>query len=553
MISLFTTMFLLVAHLSSALLPQPQQGAPRGTKPIGVWGYTDRTPVRGVLHLGVAAYHENGIASVDFFYKGSFIGRATKEALNPETNTPEYFLTIPIAALPDGDYPIQALVIPKGPGLRLKDLRILPEVRVRVWNSAPRHQFFVNATLGDDKNPGTIYKPWRTWKHAELNSKGGDAIILASGIYTVFLDRTQNNRKEHKLWISAPGAKVWGNMSRYELLQNYTIYQGIQFFTKTGYAFRAIGTHHAVFRNCSFLVDPKLETGVLIYGLLDSNGRGMTDCEWTDCFFLGARKAFSFPSTRKTPNKVLSKHARNIFRNLRIEQINDGFMIDARDSLWTGITSSKNAKRLTKDHCDFFQFIWGKSENLIIRDLKLFDSGRKEVGMTFVILTGDGQLSDTAFLNCAVQVEKRNSHIFYFAPSAGLRADHVCIVNCTLLAESSAASGVVLLSGTGINLVLANNLLYNFTAYPVNKVTLTKAFIFDFNGFENTWANTSLWGRPHNQLIKSLMLRDSKNGDFRPLLGSKVINQGSAVYAPSFDLNHKPRKDGTPDLGACEF
>ncbi|HHI81192.1 MAG TPA: hypothetical protein ENK02_14595 [Planctomycetes bacterium] len=547
------TLLFLTGFALSPLLAIPMQGVQRGTKPIAVWGYTDQTPVREILHLGVAAYHENGIASVDFYYKGVFLGRSTKEALNPETNTPEYFLTIPIQSLPDGDYPIQALVIPKGQGIRLQDLRILPEIRVRVWNAPPRNTYFVDPTLGNDKNPGTVLKPWRSWKHAELNSKGGDAIILASGVYEPFFDRNQNNRREHKLWLAAQGAKVWANMKRYETLQNYSIFQGIQFFTRTGYAFRAVGTNHVVFRNCSFLVDPKLETGVLIYGMLDSQGKGMTDCEWTDCFFLGARKAFSFTSTRKEPNQIISKHARNIFRNLRIEQVNDGFMIDARDSLWTGITSSKNAKRLTKDHCDFFQFIWGKSQNLIIRDLKLFDSGRKEVGMTFVILTGDGQLSDTAFLNCAVQVEKRNSHIFYFAPNAGIRPDHVCIVNCTLLAKSSASSGVVLLSGSGTNLVLANNLLYNFTAYPVQMVKQTKAFLFDYNGFENTWANTSLWGRPHNRLIRSLMLTNPGAGDFRPLKGSQAINAGAAVFAPPFDLNRKPRKDGFPDLGAGEF
>ncbi len=553
MIKSFISSWVFATLILSTLPAAPQQTTPRGTKPIAVWGYTDRTPVRQVLHLGVAAYHENGIASVDFYSKGIFIGRTTKERINPETNTPEYFLTLSLRALPDGDYPIRAFVIPKGKGIRIEDFRVLPEIFVRVWNTPPRNRYFLDSTLGNDKNPGTLQKPWRTWKHAELNSRGGDAIIVTSGVYNIFVDRNQKNRKEHKLWLAAPGAKVWGIMNRYESLQNFTFYQGIQFFTKTGYAFRATGTNHAVFRRCSFYVDPKLETGVFIYGLLDSKGKGMTDCEWTDCFFLGARKAFSFTSTRLQPNKIPSKHKRNIFRNLRIEQINDGFMIDARDSLWTGITSSNNAKRPSKDHCDFFQFIWGKSENLIVRDIRLFDSGRKGKGMTFVILTGDGQLRDAAFLNCAVQVEKIKSHIFYFAPSAGLRPDHVCIVNCTLLAESSAASGVVLLSGTGTNLVLANNLLYNFTAYPVAKVQQTKGFLFDYNGLENLWAKTSLWGRPHNRAIPQPMLRNSKKGDFRPLPGSPLINKGSSVFAPAFDLNKKPRKDGFADLGACEF
>jgi len=522
-----------------------------GPKVIAVWAIEDSFPVAGIIHPGVSAYHENGIERVEFYLDSKRIGEINEESINPDTDDPEFFVTIDTSKLVDGDHDLLAKVVPKTTIKRPASYREMRPLVLRVRNQGPKRRFYLDGNRGSDSNPGTVAKPWKTWNHAESSTTEGDEIIVFSGVYQIVVDKNQNSRKDWKVWRKKPGAKVVGNISRFQVLTPYSAFIGIDFKTNDGNAFRSYGGHHVVFKQCSFYVDPSLEKGVFILGFLDSQGNGMKFFEFSNCKFSGATKVMSFTSTTKVPNKVLSAHRYNIFRGIEADHINDGWMIDARDSLWQDIIGHSN-QRITNDHCDFFQFIWGKSSNLIIRDLRLYRSGSSGAGMTFVIQTGDGQVSNSAFLNCAIEVYKKGSHIFYLAPNHSGFGDHVCIVNCTILSVTKDATGLIILSNKLKNSVIGNNILHSLAAYPTKYLEEAPNTLYDFNCIKQNWGNKRGWGQGHSFIASNPGITSPSSGDFALSSSSICIDKGSSVLAPKFDLNHKERKDGKPDLGALE-
>jgi len=522
-----------------------------GTKVIGVWAIEDSFPVSGTVYPGVSAYHENGIERVEFYLDSKKIGEATEEEINPSTKDPEFFIRIDTSALKDGDYELIAKIIPKQRENRKGAFRELSPLSLRVRNKGPNRKFYLDHVNGLDANPGTQAKPWKTWAHAEAATRGGDQIWVRSGNYKVVVDKNQNDRNSWKEWITVPGQKVVGKIQGAQILTPFLSFEGVNFLVDAGYAFKGIGVSHVVFRSCSFYVDPKLEVGVFIVGTVDSLGKGIRFLEFTDCKFTGARKAFSFVTTTKEPNEIQSAHRFNLFRGLELDQVNDGWMIDARDSLWEDIVGHNN-QRTTNDHCDFFQFIWGKSSNLIMRDIRLFASGTKNTGMTFLIQTNDSQISDVAILNAAVQVYKEGSHILYLAPNSTGSADHLCVVNTTILSVTPNSTGLIVLSNKLSNSVIGNNILASLAAYPTENLTNSKNTDFDYNSLLKNWGGMKAWGMPHSFLVQDPKIQNPSQGDFSLKTGSPCVNQGNPVIAPRFDLNHSLRKDGRPDLGALE-
>lgn len=54
------------------------------TNAIAVWDFNDKYPMKGIVHVGVAAYHETGIEKVEFYRDGILHETVYEELINPD-------------------------------------------------------------------------------------------------------------------------------------------------------------------------------------------------------------------------------------------------------------------------------------------------------------------------------------------------------------------------------------------------------------------------------------------------------------------------------------
>lgn len=161
---------------------------------IARWDAVPYQDFDGLFHIGVVAFHMNGIDRVEFSANGGPWTPVYEMKLNPRTNVWEFTATLDAAAFEDGLVEVRARVFPKHAG----ETRVLGGeidgtatdgmfsmfLHANSDQTLNREIRFVAESGSDETGDGTRTKPFRTIGHAAYDASGDDRD--ASGA-TVFL------------------------------------------------------------------------------------------------------------------------------------------------------------------------------------------------------------------------------------------------------------------------------------------------------------------------------------------------------------------------------
>ena len=185
------------AGFSGPTAQPPAVGNPhlRGydAKAIARWDVVPYQDFDGQFHIGVVAFHMNGIDRVEFSVDGGPWTPVYEMKLNPRTDVWEYTATLDATLFADGQVEVRAKVYPRNAG----EVRVLGGELTEESMSSGTHSMLVFANpsktepdrvyvalSGDDSNSGEEDAPVRTLTEAVYRvSDGGEVIILEAGTY----------------------------------------------------------------------------------------------------------------------------------------------------------------------------------------------------------------------------------------------------------------------------------------------------------------------------------------------------------------------------------
>ena len=122
------------------------------------------------------------------------------------------------------------------------------------------------ATDGDDGNPGTRDKPWRTPAHAVRNAKPGMRILMRGGSYPAFtIDAVDGSAASPILLAAAPGSRPVISGGTVLVRRAYWQLEGLEVKpgNAVGVRFTGAGAHHDVLRG-SVVHDGSAASGVSV-------------------------------------------------------------------------------------------------------------------------------------------------------------------------------------------------------------------------------------------------------------------------------------------------
>lgn len=173
---------------------------------IARWDVVPYQDFDGLFHIGVVAFHMNGIDRVEFSANGGPWAPVREMKYNPRTRIWEYTATLDASAFGDGLVEIRARVFPKTAG----EVRVLGGdidghnagsihyrngvhsmfLNANAGGSLPRHEVYADATNGSDSDgDGTRANPFRSATRAlahvtaEHGSSDGAVCYLLPGEY----------------------------------------------------------------------------------------------------------------------------------------------------------------------------------------------------------------------------------------------------------------------------------------------------------------------------------------------------------------------------------
>lgn len=187
----------------SGATPQPPAVGHSGlrgydAKAIARWDVVPYQDFDGLFHIGVVAFHMNGIDRVEFSVEGGPWTPVTEMKLNPRTGVWEYTATLDAQDYADGLVEVRARVFPKSAG----EVRVLAGdivgtasdgvfsmfLHANAADSLVRKATYVSPRGNDDTGDGTRERPYRTIGHAAFASSddrdaSGATVYLLPGDY----------------------------------------------------------------------------------------------------------------------------------------------------------------------------------------------------------------------------------------------------------------------------------------------------------------------------------------------------------------------------------
>jgi len=160
-------------------------------KAIARWDVVPYQTFTGSFHIGVVAFHMNGIDRVEFSANGGPWVPVREMKLNPRTNVWEYTAVLKASDFPDGPVEVRAVAYPKTAG----EPRVLEsmELFANSGGSLPANELFVHPSNGSDASGlGTAASPYQSIRRAlvQVNSSlaqydGATITLQAAGEYRV--------------------------------------------------------------------------------------------------------------------------------------------------------------------------------------------------------------------------------------------------------------------------------------------------------------------------------------------------------------------------------
>lgn len=163
-------------------------------KAIARWDVVPYQTFTGNFHVGVVAFHMNGIDRVDFSVNGGAWKSVREMKHNPRTNVWEYTALLKASDFADGPVEVRAVAWPRGAG----EARVLgaPFDGITAGTGSHALPLFANggntlstktvyvAASGDDSRAGTLDAPVRTFDRAFRVVRTGGAPVQADVIVT---------------------------------------------------------------------------------------------------------------------------------------------------------------------------------------------------------------------------------------------------------------------------------------------------------------------------------------------------------------------------------
>lgn len=142
-------------------------------KAIARWDVVPYQDFDDLFHVGVVAFHMNGIDRVELSVEGGPWTPVTEMKLNPRTDVWEYTATLDASLFGPQLVELRARVFPRGAGeVRVLEGQITPD-SVKSGNHSmflrtgfDEAVFYVDAVNGDDSNDGSESNPMRSLAHA---------------------------------------------------------------------------------------------------------------------------------------------------------------------------------------------------------------------------------------------------------------------------------------------------------------------------------------------------------------------------------------------------
>lgn len=200
-------------------------------KAIARWDVVPYQDFDGLFHIGVVAFHMNGIDRVEFSVEGGRWTPVTEMKLNPRTNVWEYTATLDASLFDDGLVEVRARVFPRNAG----EVRVLAGetdghnagsvhfrngvhsmfLNANAGGTLPRHEVYADAVNGSDtEGDGTRDNPFRSAGRAlahvtaQHGSSDGAICYLMPGDYVWEGVGHPHNVSTSQRWAtvtSAPG------------------------------------------------------------------------------------------------------------------------------------------------------------------------------------------------------------------------------------------------------------------------------------------------------------------------------------------------------------
>lgn len=191
-------------------------------KAIARWDVVPYQDFTGLFHIGVVAFHMNGIDRVEFSVNGGRWTPVTEMKLNPRTNVWEYTATLDASLFDDGLIEVRARVFPKNAG----EVRVLAGeiegsshdgvfsmfLNANAGGTLRREVRYVSTTGNDETGDGSRGRPFRTIAHAAFDAADGDrdtsgtTIYLMPGSYEIGEYTFSKRVKSDRGWITIAGA-----------------------------------------------------------------------------------------------------------------------------------------------------------------------------------------------------------------------------------------------------------------------------------------------------------------------------------------------------------
>lgn len=185
--------------------PQPDPVGKPGdlgydAKAIARWDVVPYQTFDGDFHIGVVAFHMNGIDRVEFAVDGGPWTPVHEMQLNPRTNVWEYTVTLRASLFKkDGPIEVRAIAWPKGAG----EPRVLESLELFTETGTSKTKTIFVALSGKDTNDGTHQKPFATLNKAiDVVTDGGTIVLMEPGVYEAPDRPYGHQQKKNTRWIT---------------------------------------------------------------------------------------------------------------------------------------------------------------------------------------------------------------------------------------------------------------------------------------------------------------------------------------------------------------
>jgi hypothetical protein len=390
-------------------------------------------------------------------------------------------------------------------------------------------QTYYVSTGGNDVNPGSQARPWRTLAKAGSAAQPGDTVYMLAGTYAERLRPARSGTASAWITFAAyPGQSVTLegtglNLGTWSGLvdlsgRSYIQVRGLTVQNSSVAGLLADGSQHVIFQGNH--TRHSTGSGIGIWNSVDVWADG-NDVEASN--FGGGNEALTVAGSG--PFQITSNRVHNPSSNTT-QTLKEG--LDIKQGSHDGKVIGNELFNIGK--AALYVDAYDKhTYNITIEANRLHDV---RMGITLASELG-GLLENVAVQNNVVW------NVYY----AGIRTfDQVSSANHPMQ-DIRYTNNTVYASGTGIN--VSNTQITNFVVRNNIVAGNTSAFSF---------ANASLVTQDHNLASGDPCYVNPAAGDFHLRANSPAINAGSGVSAPSSDADGVARPQGAAvDIGAYEY